>query len=158
MTCVCKNILSVEHILLEWPITTELFQKNRYDLNACHNVRDILYNTDVISHIVKLIDCNCLRVPGHIPFNYRCVCVHMSVHDLFSYGCVWVHMCLRAYVCAWFIQLWLCVCVCGLIWLSGVSACMQCDWIALCVCASYRCCWCACMQLVITTLSKDAVE
>ena len=27
MTCVCKNILSVKHILLECPITTELFQK-----------------------------------------------------------------------------------------------------------------------------------
>ena len=33
---------------------TELFQKNGYDLNACNNVRDILYNTDVINHNVKL--------------------------------------------------------------------------------------------------------
>ena len=104
--------ISVKHILLEWPITTELFPKNGYDLNACHNVTDILYNTDVTSHIVKLIDCNCLRVSGHIPFSYVCVCVHTSVHDLLSYRCVWVHMCLRAYICAWFIQLWLCVCVC----------------------------------------------
>ena len=40
--------------LHECPITTELFQKNGYDLNACNNVTDILYNTDVISHIVKL--------------------------------------------------------------------------------------------------------
>ena len=32
VTCVCKNILSVKHILLECPITTELFQKNGYDL------------------------------------------------------------------------------------------------------------------------------
>ena len=56
VTCICKNILSVKHILLECPVlTTELFQKNEYDLNACNNVRDILYNTDVISHIVKLI-------------------------------------------------------------------------------------------------------
>ena len=47
MTCVCKNILSVKHILLECPITTELFQENRYDLNADNNVRDILYNNDV---------------------------------------------------------------------------------------------------------------
>ena len=35
-------------------ITTELFQKNGYDLNACNNITDILHNTDVISHIVKL--------------------------------------------------------------------------------------------------------
>ena len=27
VTCVCKNILSVKHTLLECPITTELFQK-----------------------------------------------------------------------------------------------------------------------------------
>ena len=39
VTCVCKNILSVKHILLECPITTELFQKNGYDFNACNNVR-----------------------------------------------------------------------------------------------------------------------
>ena len=32
-----------------------LFQKNRYDFNACNNVRDILYNTDAITAIVKLI-------------------------------------------------------------------------------------------------------
>ena len=50
-----KNIFSVKHILLECPITTELFQKNGYDLNACNNVRDILYNTDATNHIVKLI-------------------------------------------------------------------------------------------------------
>ena len=49
MTCVCKNILSVKHILLECPINAELFQKNGYDLNAYNNVRDILYNTDVIT-------------------------------------------------------------------------------------------------------------
>ena len=44
-----------KHILLECPITTELFQKNRYDLSAYNNVRDILYNTDVITNIVELI-------------------------------------------------------------------------------------------------------
>ena len=55
MTRVCKNILSVKHVLLECPITTELFQKNGYDLNAYNNVRDILYNTDVITNIVRLI-------------------------------------------------------------------------------------------------------
>ena len=49
MTCICKNILSVKHILPECPITTELFQENGYDFNACNNVRDILYNTDSIS-------------------------------------------------------------------------------------------------------------
>ena len=42
-------------MLLEYPITTELFQKNGYDLNAYNNVRDILYNTDVITNIVKSI-------------------------------------------------------------------------------------------------------
>ena len=55
VTCVCKNILSVKHTLLECPFTTELFQKNGYDLNACNNVRDILYNTDVITNIVRSI-------------------------------------------------------------------------------------------------------
>ena len=42
-------------MLLECPITTELFQKNGYDLNAYNNVRAILYNTDVITNIVKSI-------------------------------------------------------------------------------------------------------
>jgi len=112
--------ISVKHILLEWPITTELFPKNGYDLNACHNVTDILYNTDVTSHIVKLIDCNCLHVSGHVPFSYvcvcvhrlcmiywvtdvcgcTCVCVHTFVHDSFSYGsvcvCVWSHLAFRS--------------------------------------------------------------
>ena len=37
MTCVCKNILSVKHILLKCPITAELFQKNGYDLTAYNN-------------------------------------------------------------------------------------------------------------------------
>ena len=55
VTCVCKNILSIKHILLECPITTGLFQKNGYDFNPCKNVRDILYNADIISSIVKLI-------------------------------------------------------------------------------------------------------
>ena len=55
VTSVCKNTLSVKHMLLECPITTELFQKNGYDLNAYKNVRDILYNIDVITNIVKSI-------------------------------------------------------------------------------------------------------
>ena len=33
----------------------QLFQKNGYDFNDCNNVRDILYNTDIINSIVKLI-------------------------------------------------------------------------------------------------------
>ena len=56
MTCICKNILSVKHIPLECPIT--IFKKNGYDLNDCNNIRllrDILYNTDIIISIVKLI-------------------------------------------------------------------------------------------------------
>ena len=55
VTCVCKNILSVKHILLECLITTELFHKNGYDLNAYNNVREILYNNDVVTNIVKSI-------------------------------------------------------------------------------------------------------
>ena len=50
-----KNILSVKHMLLDCPITTELFQKNGYDFIACNNVRDILYNSDIMNSIVKLI-------------------------------------------------------------------------------------------------------
>ena len=34
-------------------------EKNRYDFNTWNNVRDILYNTDVITSIVKLF--------GHSP-------------------------------------------------------------------------------------------
>ena len=33
----------------------QLFQKNGYDFNDCNNVRDILYNTDIINSIIKLI-------------------------------------------------------------------------------------------------------
>ena len=53
-TICCKVNLSS----LECPITTELFQKRRrkgYDFNAYNKVRDILYNTDLINSIVKLI-------------------------------------------------------------------------------------------------------
>ena len=55
VTYVCKNILSVKHLLPECPITTEVFLKNGSDLNDYNNVRDILYNADVITNIVKLI-------------------------------------------------------------------------------------------------------
>ena len=50
-----KPYISVKHILLECLITTELFQKNGYDFNAYNNVKDILYNDDVITNIVKSI-------------------------------------------------------------------------------------------------------
>ena len=30
-------------------------KKKEYDFNACNNVRDILYNIDIINPIVKLI-------------------------------------------------------------------------------------------------------
>ena len=40
VTCVCKNIISVKHILLECSITTKLFQKKGYDFNAC-NTKEI---------------------------------------------------------------------------------------------------------------------
>ena len=33
----------------------QLFQKIGYDFNACNNVTDILYNTDVINFIIKMI-------------------------------------------------------------------------------------------------------
>ena len=54
VTCICKNVLSVKHILLECPVTRVTSEKMD-DLNACHNVRDILYNTDIINSVVKLI-------------------------------------------------------------------------------------------------------
>ena len=41
--------------MLDCPFTTELFQKNGYDLNAYNNVTDILYKTDVITNIVRSI-------------------------------------------------------------------------------------------------------
>ena len=55
MTHVCKNILSVKHMLPECLIAIDLFQKDGYNFNDCNNVRDILYNTDIIIFIVKLI-------------------------------------------------------------------------------------------------------
>ena len=33
----------------------EIFQKSGYDFNACNNVRDTVYNTDVVNSVVKLI-------------------------------------------------------------------------------------------------------
>ena len=46
--------LSVNHLLLECLITTELL-KGWYDLAACENVRGILYNTDIINSAAELI-------------------------------------------------------------------------------------------------------
>ena len=54
VTCICTIALSVNHILLECPTTTEIFQKNGYDFNACITVKNIVHNTDVIACIVKL--------------------------------------------------------------------------------------------------------
>ena len=54
-TRACVRTHARTHILLECPITTELVQKNEYNLNAYNNVRNILYNTDVITNIVKSI-------------------------------------------------------------------------------------------------------
>ena len=54
-TAICKNALSVSHILLECPITTQLVRKNGYDFNACDIARDILYITDVVTSVIKLI-------------------------------------------------------------------------------------------------------
>ena len=54
---------------------TELFQKNGYDFNACNNISDNLYNTDIINSIVKLI-------------------VHSPVGKLFFYILSWcVRLC-----------------------------------------------------------------
>ena len=51
---IVTRIFYVKHMLLECPITTDLFQKNGYDFNDCDNVRlrDILYNTDIY-----IVDC-----------------------------------------------------------------------------------------------------
>ena len=49
------NIAVLYCTLLECPFTKCYFQKSGYDFNACNNVRDILYNTDAITAIVKLI-------------------------------------------------------------------------------------------------------
>ena len=51
----CYQIYTFIKLVHECLITTELFQKNGYDLNAYNNVRDILYNTDVITNIVRPI-------------------------------------------------------------------------------------------------------
>ena len=57
VTCVCKNVLSV--ILTTYSLDVLLprsyfRKKSMYVFNTWNNVRDILYNTDVITSIVKL--------------------------------------------------------------------------------------------------------
>ena len=47
--------ISVKLVLLECPITADLFLKNGYAFNGCNNVRDILCNTDIIISLLKLI-------------------------------------------------------------------------------------------------------
>ena len=42
-------------MLLECPITIDLFQKKGYDFNDCNNVTDILYNSVIIISVVKMI-------------------------------------------------------------------------------------------------------
>ena len=57
MTSIYKNILALYQLTIYYlsALLPELFQKNLYDFNACNNVRDILYNTDIITSVVKLI-------------------------------------------------------------------------------------------------------
>ena len=54
VTCVCKNIISVKHNYYNVLLPQSYFRKMDMT-NACNNVRDILYNTDIINSIVKLI-------------------------------------------------------------------------------------------------------
>ena len=49
------NLLSINGIPLECPMTTGLFRKDGYDFTTCNNVWHILRNTDVIISISKLI-------------------------------------------------------------------------------------------------------
>ena len=49
-----RNVISYTHTHFN-VLLLQLFQKNGYDLNAYNNVRDILYNTDAITNIVKSI-------------------------------------------------------------------------------------------------------
>ena len=85
-----KKILSVRHMLLECPITTELFQRNRYDINACNNIRDILYNTDIINSIVKLIVHSPMGKPALKKKKNSCVCVCMCFCGCFV--CLFFHL------------------------------------------------------------------
>ncbi|MCB4748308.1 MAG: hypothetical protein LGB54_06945 [Sulfurovum sp.] len=50
---VCSHQGDIRPQKQQQQILPQLFQKNGYDLNACNDIRDILYNTDVITNIVK---------------------------------------------------------------------------------------------------------
>ena len=54
-TYIDNHIIIANPLLLECPITTDLFQENGYGFSVCSSVRDMLYNTDIIISIVKLI-------------------------------------------------------------------------------------------------------
>ena len=54
VTCIVKTSYLLNTYCLN-VLLLQLFQKNGYDLNAYNNLRDILYNTDVITNIVKSI-------------------------------------------------------------------------------------------------------
>ena len=58
----------------------QLFQRNRNDINACNNIRDILYNTDIVNSIVKLIVHSPMGKPAFFVFLiFVCVCVCVCV-------------------------------------------------------------------------------
>ena len=48
-------LLNIHTISYYHRVISEKRKKKGYDFNACNNVRDILYNTDIINSIVKLI-------------------------------------------------------------------------------------------------------
>ena len=45
------NLLTTYYLSVLLP--HKLFKKNGYDVNVCSNVRDFLYNTDVITSVVR---------------------------------------------------------------------------------------------------------
>ena len=55
-------------------LVPQLFQRNRNDINACNNIRDILYNTDIVNSIVKLIVHSPMGKPAFFFLNL-CVCM-----------------------------------------------------------------------------------
>ena len=52
---VCYIYIYIYIVGHECPITTAFFKKDGYDLTSCNSVIDILYNTDDIIAIAKLI-------------------------------------------------------------------------------------------------------
>ena len=60
---ICADALSVNRILLECPFTSYFRKtktktkkkKKRYDFTVCNNVRGIMYKTNVVTSIVRLI-------------------------------------------------------------------------------------------------------